>query len=67
LTKWVPKPGKSSKEETKSAVVKAIERLQVDSIDLLQFHAWNYIDPVWLDQLFWLTELKKEGLIKNLG
>lgn len=67
LTKWVPKPGKSSREETKSAVTKALERLQVDSIDLLQFHAWNYIDPVWLDQLFWLTELKKEGLIKNLG
>ena len=67
LTKWVPKPGKSSREETKSAVTKALERLQVDSIDLLQFHAWNYIDPVWLDQLFWLTELKKEGLIRNLG
>jgi aryl-alcohol dehydrogenase-like predicted oxidoreductase/enamine deaminase RidA (YjgF/YER057c/UK114 family) len=67
LTKWVPKPGKSSKEETKEAVLKSMERLKVESIDLLQFHAWNYSDPVWLDQLFWLKELKEEGLIKHLG
>ncbi|MFD2203755.1 aldo/keto reductase [Shivajiella indica] len=67
LTKWVPKPGKSNKEDTRGAVTKALERLKVESIDLMQFHAWNYLDPVWLDQLFWLTELKKEGLIKHLG
>jgi aryl-alcohol dehydrogenase-like predicted oxidoreductase/enamine deaminase RidA (YjgF/YER057c/UK114 family) len=67
LTKWVPKPGKSSKEETKSAVIKAMDRLKVESIDLFQFHAWNYSDPIWLDQLFWLKELKEEGFIKHLG
>lgn len=67
LTKWVPKPGKSSKSETREAVEKALQRLQTDSLDLLQFHAWVYADPVWLDQLFWLTELKEEGLIRNLG
>jgi aryl-alcohol dehydrogenase-like predicted oxidoreductase/enamine deaminase RidA (YjgF/YER057c/UK114 family) len=67
LTKWVPKPGKSSKEETKEAVLKAMDRLKVENIDLFQFHAWNYSDPTWLDQLFWLKELKEEGFIKHLG
>lgn len=67
LTKWVPKPGKSSKEETRIAVELSLERLQTDQLDLLQFHAWKYTDPVWLDQLFWLHELQKEGLIANLG
>lgn len=67
LTKWVPKPGKSSKEETRSAVQRSLDRLQSDTIDLLQFHAWHYPDPTWLDQLFWLDELRQEGLIRHLG
>lgn len=67
LTKWVPKPGKSSKAETREAVERALYRLNSKKIDLLQFHAWNYLDPVWLDQLFWLHELQQEGLIRHLG
>ncbi|HCM75993.1 MAG TPA: aldo/keto reductase [Cytophagales bacterium] len=67
LTKWVPKPGQTSKEEVRQAVVTALNRLQTDQIDLLQFHAWNYADPNWLDCLYWLQELKQEGLIANLG
>jgi diketogulonate reductase-like aldo/keto reductase/enamine deaminase RidA (YjgF/YER057c/UK114 family) len=41
--------------------------MQSDCIDLLQFHAWVYADPAWLDCLFWLQELKDEGLIRYLG
>jgi aryl-alcohol dehydrogenase-like predicted oxidoreductase/enamine deaminase RidA (YjgF/YER057c/UK114 family) len=67
LTKWVPKPGKSSKEETRTAVELSLKRMQTDTLELLQYHAWNYLDPVWLDQLFWLNELKEEGLIRHLG
>jgi len=33
----------------------------------LQFGAWSYADPSWLDCLFWLQDLKEEGLIGNLG
>lgn len=67
LTKWVPKPGHTTKDQVRGAVEKALNRLQVSSIDLLQFHAWNYADPNYLDCLFWLQELKEEGLIANLG
>ncbi|MGY6741631.1 MAG: aldo/keto reductase [Cecembia sp.] len=67
LTKWVPKPGKSSKADTRAAIKLSLDRLQSKSIDLLQYHAWNYLDPVWLDQLFWLNELREEGLIQHLG
>ena len=67
LTKWVPTPGPSTKHEVKAAVSRALDRMQMDSIDLLQFHAWNYADPAWLDILFWLQELKQDGLINNLG
>lgn len=67
LTKWVPPPGVVSKGETRAAVERARARLGADTIDLLQFHAWNYADPSWLDTLFLLQELKQEGLIRHLG
>jgi len=67
FTKWVPSPGPITKEQVKVAVEKSMSRLQTDCIDLLQFHAWNYADPTWLDCLYSLQELKNEGYIKHLG
>jgi len=67
FTKWVPKPGKVAKQVVREAVEKALERMQSTSIDLLQYHAWNYADASYLDQLFMLQELKEEGLVKQLG
>lgn len=67
LTKWVPKPGPVRREEVRAAVQRSLDRLQMDRLDLLQFHTWNYADPSWLDCLFWLQELKEEGLIRHLG
>ncbi len=67
FTKWVPTPGAVKKKQVREAVQKSLTRLQSEQIDLLQFHAWNYADPSWLDCLYWLQELKDEGLIANLG
>ena len=67
FTKWVPKPGRISKADVDEAIKKALDRMQQSSIDLLQFHAWYYPDPSWLDGLFYLKELKDEGLIKHIG
>ncbi len=67
LTKWVPKPGPASRDDVRAAVQRSLDRMQTNQLDLLQFHSWNYADPVWLDCLFWLQELKKEGLIRHLG
>lgn len=67
FTKWVPEPGKVNKATIRKAVDKALTRLQSYQVDLLQYHAWLYPDPSWLDTLFELQELKKQGLIKHLG
>ena len=67
LTKWVPTPGPATREDVRVAVQRSLDRMQADRLDLLQFHAWNYADPSWLDCLFWLQELKEEGLIRHLG
>ncbi len=67
LTKWVPKPGKGTRREVRDAVERALDRLGMERLNLLQFHAWNYADPSYLDDLFWLDELRSEGLISHLG
>lgn len=67
FTKWVPTPGPLSRTDVRESVERALERLQRPRVDLMQFHAWNYADPSWLDALFWLDELRVEGLIGHLG
>ncbi|MBE0635188.1 aldo/keto reductase, partial [Candidatus Bipolaricaulota bacterium] len=67
FTKWVPKPGPMTKDDVRAAVERALSRMQMERLDLLQFHTWDYADPVWLDTMFWLQELKEEGLIGALG
>jgi len=67
LTKWVPEPGPASEEAVAAAVGRALDRLRTDTIDLLQFHAWNYADPSWLECLFMLAEHQAAGRIRHLG
>jgi len=67
LTKWVPPPGRVTKSDVRAAVQLSLQRMQLENIDMLQYHCWNYSDPIWLDTLFWLEELKEEGLISNIG
>jgi aryl-alcohol dehydrogenase-like predicted oxidoreductase/enamine deaminase RidA (YjgF/YER057c/UK114 family) len=67
LTKWVPKPGPVTRDDAQAAVRRALDRLGADRVDLLQFHAWTFADPRWLDCLFWLQELRDEGLVGHIG
>jgi aryl-alcohol dehydrogenase-like predicted oxidoreductase/enamine deaminase RidA (YjgF/YER057c/UK114 family) len=67
LTKWVPKPGPVTRGEVRAAVQERLRRLNVERVDLLQYHAWKFSNPFWLDALMYLQELKEEGLIGALG
>jgi aryl-alcohol dehydrogenase-like predicted oxidoreductase/enamine deaminase RidA (YjgF/YER057c/UK114 family) len=67
LTKWVPKPGPITRQDVRAGVERSLRRLQTPRLDLLQFHAWSYADPSWLDGLFYLQELREEGLVAHLG
>ncbi|MEM7417046.1 MAG: aldo/keto reductase [Gemmatimonadota bacterium] len=67
LTKWVPSPGNHRPEQVREAVERALDRMGQTSLDALQFHAWSYADPGWMDCMFELQALKDEGLIRNLA
>src|SRR5512144_2858950 len=67
LTKWVPEPGPIQRDAVRTAVQRALRRLRRERIELLQFHAWRFSDPAWLDALFFLDELRAEGLVGHLG
>ena len=67
LTKWVPEPGPIGRDPVRAAVQRALQRLKRERIELLQFHAWRFSDPSWLDALFFLDELRAEGLVGHLG
>ncbi|MHC5719280.1 MAG: aldo/keto reductase, partial [Nostoc sp.] len=67
FTKWVPRPGKMTKKLVEENIDISLRRMNVESLDLMQFHWWEYQDKNYLDALKYLAELQTEGKIKHLG
>jgi aryl-alcohol dehydrogenase-like predicted oxidoreductase len=67
FTKWVPRPGPMTSEIVANNVAISLRRMDVESLDLLQFHWWDYRDERYLDALTHLTRLRDEGKIKHLA
>jgi aryl-alcohol dehydrogenase-like predicted oxidoreductase len=59
FTKWVPQPGRMMRATVEAAVGRSLRRMNVKSIDLLQFHWWDYADPSYLDALKYLAEMRE--------
>lgn len=45
----------------------SLKRLNLERLDLVQFHWWDYAAPRWLDTLGWLKELRAAGKIDRIG
>ncbi|HEX5185291.1 MAG TPA: aldo/keto reductase [Nitrososphaeraceae archaeon] len=67
LTKWVPQPTRITRSVVKENIERSIRRMNVSSIDLLQFHWWDYDNPYYIDALKYLSELRDNGIIKHIG
>jgi aryl-alcohol dehydrogenase-like predicted oxidoreductase len=67
FTKWVPRPTKMTKKLVEENINISLRRMDVDSLDLMQFHWWDYQDKNYLDALKYMTELQTEGKIKHLA
>ena len=67
FTKWVPSPGRMTQELVETNVDLSLRRMDVETIDLLQFHWWDYQDESYLDALAYLSQLRDAGKIRHLG
>jgi aryl-alcohol dehydrogenase-like predicted oxidoreductase len=67
FTKWVPSPGPMPRSIVEDAIQVSLRRMNVETLDLLQFHWWHYRDTSFLDALKHLAALQKEGKIRHLG
>jgi len=47
------------------ALQRSMTRMQVDRLDCVQFHWWDYKDKRYLDALGHLSDLQQEGLIRT--
>ncbi|MBF2005365.1 MAG: aldo/keto reductase [Chlorogloeopsis fritschii C42_A2020_084] len=67
FTKWVPRPGKMTRKIVEENINISLRRMDVESLDLMQFHWWEYRDKNYLDALKYMAELQTEGKIKHLA
>ena len=67
LTKWVPHPVRITSSIVNENIEKSLRRMHVSSLDMLQFHWWDYNNPYYMDALKYLSDLREKGLIKHLG
>ena len=67
LTKWVPQPGKITRSIVNENIERSLHRMGANSLDLLQFHWWNYNNPYFMDALKYLSDLRDDGIIKHIG
>src|SRR5919198_560574 len=68
LTKWVPEPQRITQQIVQASVERSLKRMKVSSLDLVQFHWWDYNNPYYIDALKYLSGLHDEAhIIKNVG
>ncbi|HEU4447971.1 MAG TPA: aldo/keto reductase [Nitrososphaeraceae archaeon] len=67
FTKWVPEPTRITPSTVNESIEKSLRRMNVYSLDLLQFHWWDYNNPYYMDALRCLFDLRDRGTIKHVG
>ncbi len=67
FTKWVPRSGTMTRRIVEDAINRSLKRMNVERLDLLQFHWWDYDDPSYLDALKHITDLQRQGKIRHLA
>src|SRR5581483_10610507 len=51
LTKWVPQPGPMTRQIVEDNIAHSLRRMGVPTLDLLQFHWWDYADRRYREAL----------------
>ena len=67
FTKWVPRPERMTRALVEENIAISLRRMDIEALDLLQFHWWDYHDTNYLKALTYLSHLRDEGKIRHLG
>lgn len=67
FTKWVPRSSPITRQIVEDAVATSLRRMRVETLDLLQFHWWDYGNTAYLDALSYLVDLQQQGKIRHLA
>ncbi len=67
LTKFVPNPGIMTRPIVEQSINLSLSRMDLKTLDLIQFHWWDYNDTNYLSALDHLSDLRDEGKIKHVG
>lgn len=67
FTKFVPRPGPMTRAVVEASIDRSREKMGVSTLDLVQFHWWDYEDERYLDATKVLTQLKQEGKIYEVA
>jgi aryl-alcohol dehydrogenase-like predicted oxidoreductase len=67
FTTWIPRCQTITPLAIEDSIDRSLRRMQVEALDLLQFHWWDYQDPSYLEVLFYLSQLQEKGKIKYLA
>lgn len=61
FTKWVPQPGRVTRKIVEESIARSLRRMNVPTLDLLQFHWWDYADLNYLEALTHLSDLQERA------
>ena len=67
FTKFVPNPGPMTQSIVEHYIDQSMKKMNVDVIDVIQFHWWDYNDANYIDALHQLTKLRDDGKISHLA
>ncbi len=67
LTKFVPNPGPMSKSIVEYYIDQSLQKMNTDTLDLVQFHWWDYNNLSYMDAIEHLFSLKEKQKIKHVG
>jgi aryl-alcohol dehydrogenase-like predicted oxidoreductase len=67
FTKWVPRPGPMTRAIVEENIGISLRRMDVETLDLMQFHWWDYNNPAYLDALDHMSRMRDEGSIRHLA
>ncbi|KAJ4418797.1 hypothetical protein N0V82_005362 [Gnomoniopsis sp. IMI 355080] len=68
FTKWCPaENGVKTFENAEAAVDLALKRMGQKSIDLMQYHIWDYTDDTYIHNLNHLRKMQQQGKISHIG